>query len=368
MSSTFTDTGSMTVTEDKASDSYCLNSSVALPSGGSSSSAPLLFVRSLQVLMPGGGSAAPLAVVRNVDLQVQPGEFVALVGESGCGKSMTAMSVTRLPPTDTATVKGVIKFEGRDLTSLTRQKLRKIRGRQIAYIFQDPGSALNPVLKIGEQIREAMPVTGKNTRDSPAPLSPEELLDMVRLPRPRTILRSYPHELSGGMQQRVLVAMAIAARPKLVIADEPTTALDVTTQKQVLDLLNELRQSMGLAIMLITHNLGIVASYAEKMFVMYAGETIESGSTADVLSQPLHPYTAGLMAAVPRLDSPSLTSLRPIPGRVPPPGAWGEGCAFEPRCSRALPQCRRTAAPLQLPSGGRTLRCHLPSAQSGQQP
>lgn len=327
---------------------------------------PLLDVEQLRVRFPAGPDQEPLTVVRDATFTVQPGEFAALVGESGCGKSITALSLTRLPPTDTALVEGRQRFEGRDLTALSARDLRLLRGRGIAYVFQDPASALNPVLRIGEQLREAFP-RGSH-RGARREAACEDLLRQVRLQEPRAILRAYPHELSGGMQQRALIAMAIAARPRLLVADEPTTALDVTTQRQVLDLLEELRTALGMAVLLITHNLGIVARFAERVHVMYAGETVESGETRALLTTPRHPYTTGLLAAVPRLDEPSIERLRGIPGRVPPPSEWGHGCVFAPRCRQALACCAVEPPPsVRLPDG-RVVRCHLAAVQPGESP
>ncbi len=324
---------------------------------------PLLDVQQLRVHFPTEPGQPPLTVVRDADFAVQAGEFAALVGESGCGKSVSALSLTRLPPTDKARIEGRVLFKGRDLSACSARELRRVRGRGIAYIFQDPASALNPVLRIGEQLREAL------SRNEPrTPGACEDLLRQVRLPQPRATLRAYPHELSGGMQQRVLTAMAIAARPALLIADEPTTALDVTTQRQVLELLDDLRAALGMAVLLITHNLGIVARFAGSVHVMYAGETVEAGETRTLLAQPRHPYTEGLLAAVPRLDNPSLERLRGIPGRVPPPSAWGRGCVFAPRCPRAQPRCSDEPPPSVQTPDGRLVRCHLAALQPGESP
>ncbi len=276
-------------------------------------------------------------VVRDVSLDVAPGEFAAIVGESGCGKSMTAMALSRLPPTDNADVSGSVLLDGTDLLRLPPRRLRAMRGRGIAYVFQDPSSSLNPVLTIRTQLREALP-PGTPRAETDRILT--ELLETVRVPDPARILKSYPHELSGGLQQRVGVAMAAAASPRLLVADEPTTALDVTTQRSVLELLDRLRRERGIALLLITHNLGLVARHADTVHVMYAGEIVESGPVREVLGHPAHPYTEGLLGAVPSLDMRSIDDLRGIPGRVPMPSEWGTGCAFAPRCPKAAPRCR----------------------------
>jgi len=267
--------------------------------------------------------------VRGVSLCVGRGECVALVGESGCGKSLTALALTRLPPTDQAAVAGRIRFEGRDLLGLPADALRQVRGRGIAYVFQDPANALNPVMRIGDQMAEclaAMPAAARASRIV-------DLLARVRLPDPVRCARAFACELSGGMQQRVMLAMALAGRPRLLVADEPTTALDVVTQREVLDLIGELAQAEALAVLLITHNLGVVAGRAARLYVMYGGVVVESGPVRGVLAQPCHPYTRGLCAAVPSLRGPPEARLRDIPGVVPAPDAWPAGCPFAPRCS-----------------------------------
>ena len=303
--------------------------------------APLLSVRGLSIAFPTTEDPAPAPVVRDVSLDVARGEFAAVVGESGCGKSLTAMSLTRLPPTDRALVRGSICFDGRELLDLPPKELRAVRGRGIAYVFQDPAGALNPVLRIRTQLAEALP---PGTPRAEADRRLRALLETVRVPEPDRILRAYPHELSGGLQQRVGVAMAAAADPLLLVADEPTTALDATTQKSVLELLDSLRRERGIALLLITHNLGLVARHAESVHVMYAGEVVESGPAAEVLRAPVHPYTRGLFAAVPSLDMRGIDDLQGIPGRVPLPGERGEGCAFAPRCPHAEAACARPEA------------------------
>jgi len=281
--------------------------------------------------------------VRDVSFTVDPGERVALVGESGCGKSLTALSLVRLSPTDRATLSGSIRFQDRELIGLPEQDLVALRGRGIAYVFQDPSASLNPVMRIGRQILEALP------RERPNP--EQEILSLlarVGLPDPARAFRAYPSELSGGQQQRVMLAMALAARPQLLVADEPTAALDVTTQQQVLDLIDELAREFKMAVLLITHNLGLVAGRMQRVNVMYAGCVVESGPVKRVLAHPRHPYTRGLLAAVPRLDAPHGAHLSDIPGTVPAPDALPEGCAFAPRCAVVQPRCTSDQPPCQV--------------------
>ncbi len=281
--------------------------------------------------------------VRGVSLTVQSGECVALVGESGCGKSLTALALTRLPPTDRATVGGRVQLQGRDLLTLPARDLRDVRGRGIAYVFQDPANALNPVMRVGDQIAECLTGMSAAARDSRI----LELLTRVGLPDPSRCSRAFPCELSGGMQQRVMLAMALAGRPRLLVADEPTTALDVVTQREVLNLTDELARAEGLAVLLITHNLGLVAGRAARVYVMYGGMVVETGPARDVLAVPHHPYTRGLLAAVPSLTSPPDVRLQDIPGVVPAPDAWPAGCPFAPRCTNPPGlTCHMTVPPL----------------------
>jgi peptide/nickel transport system ATP-binding protein len=300
-----------------------------------------------------------LIVVRNVDLQIKAGETAALVGESGCGKSVTALTLTRLLPEPPAFFPGGhVYFQGHNVLRMTPQELRALRGGQIAYVFQDPATALNPVLRIGFQIREAVHA---HRPDVDAQDEALHLLSLVGLSDPEAVLQSYPHELSGGMQQRVVVAIALACRPKLLIADEPTTALDVTIQAQILDLLRELQNEFGMAILLITHNLGLVAETAHVVNVMYAGSLVESGAVECVLRTPAHPYTRGLLDAVPRLND-DRERMQGIPGSVPLPHELPAGCPFAPRCSRADEACwRETPSERQVSSVRKhAVRCYHP--------
>ena len=276
--------------------------------------------------------------VRDVNFSVPAHGRVALVGESGCGKSLTALSLARLSPTDGATVTGDIKVSG-----------------SIAYVFQNPTDSLNPVMRIEDQIMEALPSEKRKPVDS-AKKHIVGLLARTGLPDPARAAHAYPCELSGGQQQRCMIAMALAAEPDLLVCDEPTTALDVTTQKQVLELIDSLAAETGMAVLLITHNLGLVAGRMDFVNVMYAGRIVESGPVLSILSSPRHPYTQGLLAAVPALDAPRDAPLSDIPGTVPPPSAWPPGCAFAPRCAKAKDICRREA-PADTIDGLRRTAC-----------
>jgi len=313
-------------------------------------SAPLLQVEQLAVSFRQEG--VETTPVRSVSLTVRAGERVAVVGESGCGKSLTALALTRLSPTDRACVSGRVLFEGCDLLTLPRSALNTVRGHGIAYVFQDPSASLNPVMRVRDQIGECLPGLPRADRRTAI----LDLLTQTGLPDPARAAQAYPCELSGGQQQRVMLAMALAARPKLLIADEPTTALDVTTQRQVLNLIDKLADANGMAVLLITHNLGLVAGRMERVYVMYAGQIAESGRVLDVLSRPRHPYTRGLLAAVPVLDAPRNAPLQDIPGTVPSPDNWPPGCAFAPRCTEADPRCH-TDHPPETASDDRMFRC-----------
>lgn len=331
---------------------------------GQTAGKPLLAVRGLRVAFRRDGEESE--VVRGIDLDVEAGGRVSLVGESGCGKSVTCLSLARLAPTDRARVSGSIVFDGEELAGAGPKALGRIRGRGIAYVFQDPSGSLNPVMRVGAQIEECLAERGAAARDRVA-----ELLARVRLPDPAACARAYPCELSGGQQQRVVLAMALAERPKLLVADEPTTALDVVTQAKVLDLVDELADADGMAVLLVTHNLGLVSRHSRRVYVLYAGQVVESGPTGEVLRAPAHPYTAGLLRSVPRLGAPRGEPLHDIPGTVPSPLSLPPGCAFAPRCRFAGPQCSEAVPPLRpLPSiPGRMARCLLdPAAARGAAP
>jgi peptide/nickel transport system ATP-binding protein len=297
----------------------------------------LLDVRNLSVALASG-----VQLVEDVSFSVNRGETVALVGESGCGKSLTALSLLGLMPPG-LTASGRILLEGEDLNQLAAEQLRKRRGSRAAMVFQDPLTSLNPVLRIGDQIVEAIQLDGKTGR-AEARHKAVELLSMVRIPDPAQKFHAFPHQLSGGMRQRVLIALALSQEPKLLVADEPTTALDVTVQAQILDLLKDIQNRTGLGLVLITHDLAVVRRVADRVVVMYSGAVIEEGPVNAVLSSPLHPYTSGLLAARPHGSHISGTRLEEIPGTVPAPSARPVGCVFGPRCLRRRQDCE-TARP-----------------------
>ena len=316
---------------------------------------PLLEVRDLSVEFRTGGGVA--RVLDRVSYRVDPGEVLAVLGESGAGKSVGAHAVLGLLAPPGRVAGGQVLFHGRDLLALPERERRQVRGRQIAMVFQDALSALNPVLTVGYQLAEALR-TRQGMGSGEARRRAAELLDLVRIPDAPQRLRQYPHEFSGGMRQRVLIAMALALRPELLIADEPTTALDVTVQAQIIDLLDELRRELGMALLLITHDLGVVAGIADRIAVLYAGRVVEHGRVDDLYRAPAHPYTRGLLASVPRLDRtggdlPAIDGLPPDLTRVP------GGCPFHPRCPYAQPACR-VIVPVLAPLGpGRESACHF---------
>ena len=283
--------------------------------------------------------------VENVSFSVDKGETLAIVGESGCGKSMTALSIMRLIPEPPGRiVAGSIKLEGQDLMQLSPAEMRDVRGNDISMIFQEPMTSLNPVMRIGKQISEAL-ILHQNMTKAEALARSVEMLKLVRIPEPERRVREYPHQLSGGMRQRVMIAMALACNPKVLIADEPTTALDVTIQAQILDLIVKLQEELGAGVILITHDLGVVAETADRVIVMYAGRKVEEAEVRTLFANPQHPYTRGLLASVPRLatvvgEEAQSTRLAEIPGIVPPLHSLPEGCAFAPRCPHAIEKCR----------------------------
>jgi oligopeptide/dipeptide ABC transporter ATP-binding protein len=297
----------------------------------------------------------PEGVVKAVDgvsYDVKEGETMALVGESGCGKSVSALSIMRLIPRPPGRiVGGKISFQGVDLSTLNDEEIRKIRGKEIAMIFQEPMTSLNPVLTIGRQLTETLEVHLNMNRDDGARRA-AEVLKLVGIPDPDRRLTQYPHQFSGGMRQRVMIAMALSCNPKLILADEPTTALDVTIQAQILELLKDLSRRLGVAMIIITHNLGVVARYADRVNVMYAGKVIESGASVEIYHHPQHPYTLGLLHSVPRLDEPRREKLDPIEGQPPDLINLPQGCSFRPRCRFAEEKCRQEVPPL-VELGGR---------------
>src|SRR4051794_720623 len=317
------------------------------------SAQPLLAIRDLRVEFATDAGAVP--AVRGIDLNIAAGETVALVGESGSGKSVTAMSVMRL--TEGRIAAGSIHFQGRDLASVPDAEMRSIRGGQIGMIFQEPMTSLNPVFTIGRQIEEVL-VLHQQLSARAAHAQALELLQRVGIPAPERRIMQYPHELSGGMKQRVMLAMAIACRPRLLIADEPTTALDVTIQAQIMELLRSLKQEFGMAVLLITHDLGVVAHFAERVLVMYAGKIVEQGSVRDVFKRASHPYSQALLAALPDPLKPA-ARLQAIPGRVPSPSMLPPGCAFCARCAYAFEPCPGQEPPLFQVGHGHSAACFL---------
>jgi len=301
-----------------------------------------------------------IRAVDGVSLDVMPGETLAIVGESGCGKSVTALSVLRLVPTPPARiVAGCIEFDGRDLVALDDAGMRDIRGNQISMIFQEPMTSLNPVLTIGRQVSEAL-VLHRGMSKSQALERAVEMLGRVHIPEAARRVAQYPHELSGGMRQRVMIAMALACEPRLLIADEPTTALDVTIQAQILALMRELRDATGTSIVLITHDLGVVAEMAHRVVVMYAGRKVEEAPVRELFARPRHPYTRGLLGSMPRLGdalAPQRKRLVEIPGMVPSLKDPAPGCLFAPRCGFASEQCRREVPELRAHGPGHVAAC-----------
>lgn len=317
---------------------------------------PLLKVEDLFI-----SAAADVPLIEGLSFEVGAGETLAIVGESGCGKSLTSLAIMGLLPGQLGKhTKGRIEFEGKALTEMPARVLQSIRGNRMAMIFQEPLTALNPVMTVGAQIIEVLRKHRGMSR-AEARTKTISLLEQVRIPDPETRLDEYPHRLSGGMRQRVTIAMAMACEPSLIIADEPTTALDVTVQAQILDLLREIREQSGQSLVMITHDLGVVRRVAERMVVMYAGVVVESGPVADIMHSPRHPYTAGLIAARPsgsfKTDG---KPLNDIPGAVPAPTARPKGCLFSPRCTFATDVCRETRPALTETDDGRAYRCFHP--------
>ena len=299
--------------------------------------AKLLEVKDLETQFTTSGGV--VRAVDRVSWDVEEGETVALVGESGCGKSVSALSVMRLVSEPAGRiVGGEIVFKGRDLLKLSEAEMRDVRGRDIAMVFQEPMTSLNPVLTIGRQLTEGLEIHLGMTPDKAAARA-IELLGMVGIPDPARRLTQYPHQFSGGMRQRMMIAMALACEPKLILADEPTTALDVTIQAQILELMKDLSRRLGVAMLIITHNLGVVARYADRVNVMYAGRIIERGTAAEIYADPRHPYTLGLLRSVPRLDEPIRAKLDPIEGQPPDLTRLPKGCAFAPRCAYRVERC-----------------------------
>ncbi len=320
-------------------------------------SEPLLSVEDLSVRFR--TTRGPVHAVNGISFSIEPGETVGLVGESGCGKSVTSLAVLGILARNGEVTNGRAVFEGRDLIGLRDSELRRIRGREIAMIFQDPMTSLNPVLTIGRQIREPLE-THLGLDRKAATSRAAELLDQVGIPSAASRLKDYPHQFSGGMRQRAMIAMALACRPKLLIADEPTTALDVTIQAQILDLLRTLVAEYNTALILITHDLGVVAGMCERVAVMYGGMFMETGSTHQIFGRPRHPYTLGLLHSIPRLDQHSRRKLRPIEGTPPHLTAAPTSCPFAPRCAYEVPDSSLHVPPLRELEPGHHVACFNP--------
>ncbi len=320
------------------------------------STGPVLEVKNLSTHFH--TSKGVLKAVDGVSFTIGRSEILALVGESGCGKSVTALSIMRLIATPPGKIAGgEVIFNGQDLLHLSPAQMQQVRGNGIGMIFQEPMTSLNPVLTIGEQISETL-IAHRGESPKSATEKACELLDLVRMSAPRQRLSQYPHELSGGMRQRVMIAMALACEPKLLIADEPTTALDVTVQAQILDLLLEMRERLGMSILLITHDLGVVAEVADRVALMYAGKKIEEASVFDLFQRPQHPYTQGLIQAAPSASGGMATRLKEIRGQVPALHAMPPGCSFAPRCEWGIDACRSTPPALSESFAAHFVACH----------
>lgn len=318
---------------------------------------PLLSVRDLTVTFRRSGEE-PFVAVDGVSFDVHPGQTVGLVGESGCGKSVTSLAIMGLLPQRGVTVEGQVLYNGSDLLKLSREQMRDRRGRDLGMIFQDPLSSLNPVVPIGVQVTEVLERHRGLSRKAATPIA-REMLDKVGIPDPDRRLKDYPHQLSGGMRQRALIAMALACEPRLLIADEPTTALDVTIQAQILALLKELVEESGTALIMITHDLGVVAGLVDRVNVLYGGKIVERGDRHPLFADPRHPYTWGLLNSIPRLDGARGERLNPIPGSVADNLPWDSACAFAPRCSQPIERCVQLQPRLEE-EGSRALRCFNP--------
>jgi peptide/nickel transport system ATP-binding protein len=327
------------------------------PPSTASGQEPLLSVRDLRVTFTRQGEK-PFKAVDGVTFDVRPGQTVGLVGESGCGKSVTSLAIMGLLPKRGNRVEGEATFEGTNLLALDEKAMRERRGRDIAMIFQDPLSSLNPVVPVGLQVTEVLERHRGMSRRAAQPVA-RDLLKRVGIPDPDRRLKDYPHQMSGGMRQRALIAMALACNPRLLIADEPTTALDVTIQAQILALLKELVQETDTALVMITHDLGVVAGLCDEVNVLYAGRIVERGERHELFADPRHPYTNGLLGSIPRLDAPRGERLSPIPGSVADNLPWTHACAFAPRCSQPIDVCTSTTPALEE-TPRRALRCHNP--------
>jgi len=302
--------------------------------------------------------------VDGVSFAIDAGRTLGMLGESGCGKSMTALSILRLVPPPGRIVGGEILYQGRDLLALPEAGMRKVRGNEIAMIFQEPMTSLNPVFTVGNQIGEAIRLHQRTSRRETRERV-VEMLRLVEIPEPARRVDDYPHQLSGGMRQRVMIAMALSCAPKLLIADEPTTALDVTIQAQILGLLADLKARLGMALLLITHDLGIVAEQADEVVILYAGRIVEHASVEEIFTRPLHPYTRGLLDSLPKIGSARGSRLRPIPGALPPLTRLPSGCRFRDRCPVAVEECATADPRLEEPSQGHFVACLRASHDAG---
>ena len=298
-----------------------------------------------------------LSAVRGVSFSVDKQETLCIVGESGCGKSITSLSIMGLLPSNGEIAEGSILFKGKELTALSQEELRKLRGNEMSMIFQEPMTALNPVFTVGYQIREPLMIH-RGLSKQQAQKEGIELLKQVGIPYPEKRMKQYPHELSGGMRQRVMIAMALACKPSLLIADEPTTALDVTIQAQILDLINDLKEQFGMGVIMVTHDMGVVAEVADRVMVMYAGEKIEEADAETIFNRPQHPYTRGLLKSVPNVDEKEHV-LDPIPGSLPNMNEQINGCRFHPRCEFATARCRVKVPNTFKLNNGHTVKCWL---------
>jgi len=323
--------------------------------------APLLSVQDLRIAFRSQGCR--LAAVDGVSFDLAAGETLGIVGESGSGKSLTALAIIGLLPKGGVELSGNIRYDGHKLHQMPEAELQRLRGNSIAMIFQEPATALNPVFTIGDQIAEVFMQHRYASRREALDRA-VDMLRLVGIPAPERRLSDYPHQMSGGMRQRVMISIALACEPKLLIADEPTTALDVTIQAQVLDLLRELKDRLGLSVILITHSLGVVAEFVDRVAVMYAGRIVEEAPTADLFEKPLHPYTQGLLASIPPIDD-EVPRLHSIVGTVPPLHQLPAGCRFHPRCPVAIEECRHIDPPLRRVSPRRQAACHLVRAEGG---
>lgn len=324
----------------------------------------LLSIENLSVAFEVRGRWVP--VLRRVSLQIDEGDFVGLVGESGSGKSVMALSVLRLLPRAARVIEGRIRFKGRDLLELPETQMRTIRGGRVGIVFQEPMTSLNPVFSIGFQVAEAVRAH-RPMGSGQARAEAERLLDLVAINPARERLDDYPHQFSGGQLQRVVLAMALAAEPELLIADEPTSALDVTVQAEILELLGELRSRLGLAVLLITHDLAVVAETCSRVSVMYAGQIVETAPTADLFEAPTHPYTRGLLASIPRLGRSEVRGHLPtIPGQAPALGALPRGCSFHPRCREAMERCSVDEPEMAWRESAGKARCFLMDSPEGE--